>query len=487
MITRDEMQQANNEADDIETEDTDKNEEEELQDECIDSEKLEREKSEINKLNAENISAQNQTVIQSMRDSSITNNYYIQKDDVRIAKKTADKRYDLRDTKECINFVEKYADTEYFYTAFVLCVFDTVMLSDVSDIEEKLMNCLTASALDAENEHETGESNRCFIALDSILDTIGAKKYQVTEEKLGIGFEKGRRDILLIILEQFPIMRKVLVSFLKEIGDDTRYSISFYSWQLASTISEMHSKKMINILDDLLPAFCQNTENAYLLGELLYKLYSTGNENDANIIIDIWISSGNTWLWRAVYLTYAFMEENGRKAPFEIKMKKLFSKQIYYLNTEEIGYVSEILMQSVHFRTMVCEVFGEKYSRAQNTKKKRQVSQIYLNLIRQCYYRVDNYWMELPLVVCDTLRQQECLVEILEQIVLEYRLRKQWYAILKAYLKEIAQYQIPEKAEKHLAAYLYMGTLVGPDFREEIQDFLQGCQGKVAKRLIDLI
>jgi hypothetical protein len=62
-------------------------------------------------------------------------------------------------------------------------------------------------------------------------------------------------------------------------------------------------------------------------------------------------------------------------------------------------------------------------------------------------------------------------------------LRKQLYAILRVYLKELDHYQYSDDLFNHLCAYFYNLTLAAPAYWPDIIEFLAGFHGKLGKQL----
>lgn len=103
------------------------------------------------------------------------------------------------------------------------------------------------------------------------------------------------------------------------------------------------------------------------------------------------------------------------------------------------------------------------------------------------YYEVNSTRMELPLVVCDTKQQQEYLTDVLGEVMTTYRLRKQMYAILQAYLKELSRYEFSEKTVRHMAAFCCNLYSKDREYKEDLEDVLFECHNSAARQVMQLL
>jgi hypothetical protein len=64
-----------------------------------------------------------------------------------------------------------------------------------------------------------------------------------------------------------------------------------------------------------------------------------------------------------------------------------------------------------------------------------------------------------------------------------YYLRKQLYAIMEAYLKELCTYNISHVLVLHIAAFFYNMMETGEEYQEDVLDFLKKSENKLAKQI----
>lgn len=476
-----------NEQDDTEIEEMDIEKNNDNED-INDSEELEEKKREVNQFNIERNSAQNQIFIQDIGAGGFTVNYYAAKMEPIVSKLPVEKRFDLRKQEECIEFVETFKDTEYFTTAVLLCIFEAVILTDLSDLRAKLDSCLPQNyqSNTGNEEASTVLKDNSYTSLNSIFTVIGANKLVTEDGKLCVSIGENSIQALINMLEQFPVIHNLFVNFIILMTQDNRYHTIFYDSQLASSFSESWSAEVIDLRNSIYPELCANPENAYLLGNFVYKLYKK-RERDGKAILWQCLTLEKTWLWRVVSYAYILFEKNNIAFPFEKEFRALLVKKVNYLRKNDFYFLAELLIQSEYFRDMICCVFSSAYKRAGKREKQNVIAQTYVYLVRRGYYRVNSFFIRLPLVACDTKQQQLYLVDILERVMSDYHLRKQMYVILKAYLKELSQYHFSQTEIKHIAAFCYNMSSSNEEYREDIKEMLQECGSKVAKRVADLL
>ena len=114
---------------------------------------------------------------------------------------------------------------------------------------------------------------------------------------------------------------------------------------------------------------------------------------------------------------------------------------------------------------------------------KLRIVQVYINIVRHSYYLVSESFVELPLVACDTKKQQEYIMPVIEQAMSVYHLRKQLYVILKTYLKELSVYEYSERVLNHMCAYFYVMTLSGENYRQEILEILKKSNNRISAQI----
>lgn len=76
---------------------------------------------------------------------------------------------------------------------------------------------------------------------------------------------------------------------------------------------------------------------------------------------------------------------------------------------------------------------------------------------------------------------------VLAYIMARYDLRRQLYSVLRAYLEEIADYDVPQSMIKHISAYFYILAQSDSGYRTDILMFLRESGGSVAKSVCHML
>lgn len=457
-------------------------------DEIDNSEDLEEQKRKIKEFHAEGNYAQKQIFIQEVVANGLMLNPYNMKTEVIAPKLPVDKKYDLSKQEECIEFVEAFNGSEYFTIAVLLCVFETVLLEHLEDLKLNLLNYLPKEVVyDSEGKEVHISRKNPYISLDSILAVVGGRKVVMDDGRQAVSLGECSVQALQNMLEQFPALQEAVIELIIWFIQDSRYQTTFYNWQMASFCAKMVSLKLLNVENKVFSQLYTSSANTYLLGCLIYKLYERENAKDADLLISQWIYSDSSWLWKAVCVAYILLEKNDKLVPFEKEWKKMLYRKIPHLKRGDMSFIAELLIQSKNVRTIVCETLCNVYKHAVTDSNQRAVARLYINLVRQGYYKINSAFIELPLVACDTKEQQEYLTNILNKVMMEYRLRRQIYAILKAYLRELSGYEFSERVINHIAAFCYNMSSTGEEYREDIMEFLQEWNNQVAKKVISLL
>lgn len=447
---------------------------------------LEQRKRTANEFNVEGNAAHTQIFIQNL--STLNANY--KQSAEQSDSKLSEKSYDLRNSEECSEFVEKYRDSEYLVMAIILSTFEVVTVGDVPDLREKVMEYLPVTEiLDKEETEEHRSQWDPYISLNTILTVIGGKRFVREDGQPCVGLGEGSSRALSHILSQFPMLKNPIVSWLIHVNEIYKYRTAFDAYQIATAFARVISLDIVDARRSIFPQLYTNPDNAGLLGILAYKLYEDiVLRKDAESIILQWIGSDGVWLWRSACLAFFALLENGDDgdgASFEMNLKRTISKRILCFKRNDLIFTAELLIQSKHFRTMIANVLYYVFSRANDREKRLRVVQIYINLIRRCYYLVNDSFMELPLVVCDTKQQQEYLAGIISQLMSVYRLRKQLYAILRAYLKELSGYDFSEKVINYICAYFYNMASSDEAYQQDVLEYLKMCRNRAARQIYD--
>lgn len=455
-------------------------EEEEKIDDSADLEK-EKQKQKTNEFNAEGNMAGVQLFIQNL--GSLGMPYKQSSEDIN--SKVSSKKYDLRDSEECAEFVETYKNSEHLAIAVILSTFEVVALGDLPDLQMNLMHYLPLPKMqDEEKEDNYYSQQNSYISLNTILTIIGGKRFITEDGQLCTGLGEDSKQALANILEQFPLLRDPIVSWLIHMNEIYKYRTTFDAYQIVAAFSRVISLDIIDAKKRIFLQLYSNPQNVGLLGSLVYKLYEESVLKDEieNIILQ-WVKSDSIWLWKAACLAYVFFMEDGVNITFETLLYKAVRRRFFQLKKSDWVFISTLSLQSKYFRTMIAGIFFDIYKKSETREKRVAVAQIYINLLRHGYYRVNAFYMELPFVACDTKQQQKHISQIVAQVMPIYRLRRQLYIILETYLKELSGYDYSAGIINHISAYFYIMASDDRGYQQDILLFLQNCKNKVASQI----
>lgn len=435
------------------------------------SEDLEKRKQKINEFNVEGNQALNQINIQTL---DLKVNYNEKSENER--KKTKS-RYDLQRKEDCIKFVENFKNSDYLATAIILCVFEAVMVEDFPWLMESLLKYLPIS----KDEEKYNKHPDSYIALDTILEVMGAQKFITDEGEACISLGINNVRPLGNIWEQFLRLRERIISWLMYLVEIQKYSTVFESYQMVTAFAKIIFLDNRTAEKHIFPRLYSNPENAWLLGNILFKLYVKDTEKEYwDELIIKWAYSKSNWLWKASYLAYALFVEHGITLKYEKRLKKVLSEKICLLRKKDISFIVSILSLSAKVRSMFCEILNIAYM---NEENKEVVVYKYLSILRNGFYRVRSSCIEIPLLICDTKEQQDYLKKIIHHIMAKNSLQKQLFSILKAYIKEITDYKYSEKVVLYLTAYFCNMSAGKKENVKEIIYFLKECECKLAKEI----
>ncbi len=394
------------------------------------------------------------------------------------------KKYDLRNPDDCSEFVEKYRDSEYVAVAVILSAFEVVSIGDLPDLEERLLEYLpTAEKLDDETADAYRTQRNPYISLNSILAVIGGEKFTAGDGRTYVSLGEDTEQALVNILELFPVLRRTIIMWLIHLHEVYQYHTGFDAYQIMAAFARVISVDISDAKTQIFPKLYTNPDNVGLLGNLAYRLYGeVAVKKDIEDIIMRWVRSDSIWLWKSACLAYVFLVEDGNNISFETGLYQAVRKRFYDMNKNDLNFLAVLLIQSKHFRSMLAEIIFCTYSDMDSREEKLYLSQRYINLVRYGYYQVKLAAKELPLVACDTKRQQECLIPVVEQIMHAYHLRKQLYAILRAYLEELSGYEFSADTINHISAYFY-NMAFDSSYLKDVLFFLQGCKNKAARQI----
>lgn len=457
--------------DEVNQDESDENEE------VVNSDELEQKKRITNEFNAEGNRACTQIFIQNL------GAFHANKGMETVKSKTSvNKKYDLRNQDDCADFIEEFKVGEYLATAIILSAFEAVVLGDIPDLTDSLMEYLPVSEeTDSEGKVIHSPPRNPYLSLNTILAVIGGQRFVTEDGQQCICLGENSKQALINILEQFPVLRSSIVSWLIHLSGVYAYRTSFDIYQIATAFTRVVSLDFHDAKRRIFPQLYLNLNNTGLLGLLVYKLYAdTALKEEVLKIILYWIKSDSEWIWRSACLEYSYFMENENFFAYETELIKVIGKKLIYFKSSDFSFIAMLLSQSKSFRTMISEVFCKVYGKSDAREKEETLAQSYIRLIRSSYYRVNTSFMELPLVACDTKKQQENLSQIIEKAMSVYRLRKQLYTILKAYLKEISYYSFSQKLINHISAYFYNMGNGNIAYQQDIIEFLKNCHNRAA-------
>ena len=288
------------------------------------SEDLGQRKQKINEFNVEGNQALNQTNIQTL---NLKVNYI-----AKTENKQEKSKYDLQKKEDCNKFVESFGKGEYLATAIILSVFEAVTIEDFPWLMESLMEFLPNSKNSEKRENEYREQLDSYVALDSILQVIGAQKLITDEGQVCIGLGINNTKHLGNIWEQFLRLREGIVSWLLHLVEIQKCNTIFEAYQIVTAFTKVILIDSRTAEKYIFPQLYSNSGNVWLLGNLLFKLYEKDEKKEYwNALIIKWACSRSEWLWKAAYLAYALFIEHDVTIKSEKRLKEILAERICLL------------------------------------------------------------------------------------------------------------------------------------------------------------
>lgn len=441
------------------------------------------EKKQENRFNVENNRAQSMVNLNNLK-----GNVYIQyqNEEPEKSRSISSRKYDLRKPKDCIEFVETFKDSDYLALAIILSLFEAVPLGDLPELELKLLNYFPKSTEKrmAEEENANISQKASYVAVNTILNVIGGKRFKRSDDRQCVGL--GEKSILVLanILEQFPVLRSIVIRWLIDINAGYKYQTTFESYQMVTAFVRIISLDFDDAERRIFSQLYTNPANAELLGVIGYRLYMAPELTDnARKMIALWVRTEYVWFWKSAYMAYFFIKENGMDFPYEKELCKVIRKKCFGFKRSDLVFIAALLVRSKHCRSIFARVLHDLYQSAGTREMQIASARIYINLIRQCYYQVNSSLAELPLVACDTKKQQEDISEIVGKVMSQYHVRRQLYFILKAYLKELSCYHVSERIMNHISAFFFNMMLYDTGNGDDVFFFLNSCQNKASAQI----
>ncbi len=441
-----------------------------------------QEKQTANVFDVHDNGAQTQIFIQNL---NTLNAGKVQGNEIIDSKIINDQKYNLYNLENCNCFVETYKDSEYLAVAIILSVFEIVSLRDMDVLIESLIKFLPTTE---SRDNNRKEKRDIYISLNTMMAIIGGKKYVINGSQQYVGLGKNSEKVLFNILEQFPTLHGAIFEWLIDISRSYKYSTSYDVYQVAKAFARIISFDVVEAEKKIFPQLYIDSNNVGLLSMVVHVLYQNMKlENKVQYIISYWLKSGELWLWKAACLAYAQFEENNEKFPCKKAIEKKLVEKVFFMKKSDLNFISALLFRSKSFRELFAGVIDIAYREMDIEEKRQELAQIYLKVLRRGYYRICSSSVELPLVAYDTKNQQIRLYSIVEKIMYTYRLRKQLYTILTAYLNEIVNYDISNKVINHIAAFFYSMSSIDKDFHQDVRDFLKNIENDMAIRILNKV
>lgn len=391
--------------------------------------------------------------------------------------------YPVHTREGCREFVEQYKNSEYLAVAIVLSVFELVYLSDLHELNELLMEELPDAGPPEEDAPPAWDP---YISVDTYLSAIGGERFTSQEDKQYVGLGENAQRTLQNIWEQFPALRDPICRWLVRLCRSYKVRTAFDAYQMVCAFARVVCLDFEDAQKRIFSRLYSSSENLGLLGNLVCKLYAESDLRGGleKLLLD-WLNARDSWLWRAACLACSFLMPGLDEGRFGPALSWAVGFHLNRLTKNDSAFLAILMFQSEYFRSLLTRLLGRMVRKAGNRGDRLTAAQTYLYLLRSCYYLVDAQDMELPLVACDTKKQQQDLAPVLAEVMGQVNLRNQLYAILRAYLKELDRYQYSEGLFNHLCAYFYNLTRPAPVYWRDILEFLSGFRGKLGRRLCE--
>ena len=394
---------------------------------------------------------------------------------------SASQAYSLHTRQGCREFVERYKNSEYLAVAIVLSVFELVYLGDLHELEELLLEELPDSAPVKEDTPLTRDP---YISVDTYLSTIGGERFTSQEGKQYVGLGESAQKALQNIWEQFFGLRDPICRWLVMLCRSYKTRVAFDAYQIVCAFARVTCLDFEDARKRIFSRLYSSPENVGLLGNLVCKLYEeTSLRGKLEDLLLSWLGGKGSWLWRPACLACSFLMPGLDERQLGPALERAVGCRLYSLTKSNSTFLAILMLQSKYFRDLLAQLLSRMARKAGSREERLATAQTYLYLLRSCYYLVDDQRPELPLAACDAKEQQEALTPVLAEVMGHIDLRKQLYAILRVYLKELDRYQYSNGLFNHLCAYFYNLTRSAPAYWPDIMEFLSGVQGESGKRL----
>ena len=402
---------------------------------------------------------------------------------VAASRPTASQTYSLHTRKECKEFVEQYKNSEYLAVAIVLSVFELVYLGDLYELDKLLVEELPDAV---SMEEDAPPIRNPYISVDTYLSTIGGEWFTSQEGKQYVGLGDSAQKALKNLWELFPALRDPICRWLVRLCRNYKARTAFDAYQMVCAFARVACLDFEDAQKRIFSRLYSNPENLGLLGNLVCKLYGEASlRGELEGLLWNWLTARNSWLWRPACLACSFLMPGLDEGRFSPALERAVSYRLNRLTQNDSAFLAILMLQSEYFRSLLARLLSRMIQKASSHMERLTVAQTYLYLLRSCYYLVDAQRPELPLVACDTKEQQQTLTPVLAEAMGQINLRKQLYAILRAYMKELNHYQYSNCLFNHLCAYFYNLTQAAPICWPDILELLSGCRRQLELRLCE--
>ena len=396
------------------------------------------------------------------------------------------KEYDLSKAGEFAAFGENYGASEYFVYAIILSVFEYTELDDLQNLKSKLLEELPPIT-DVEGKTVVPRQNP-YLPISGVLRIIKGKQFTTQSGEHCVGFGDNRSAALSSLWGQFPTLRENIVRWLITVSDAFEYRTNFDAFQVSSAFYNVIKLDFTAGMRHIFPRLYSKPEKYWLLGHIALALHNDESCHDKILpFIEDWVLSGSNWLWKSALYVYAYIKEQGRDNGFDEKMRQNMEHRFAMLTSSDRRYVGLLMAYSERLRTLTARILNDLIVKTREYNEKIALALAYVEFLRYGYYSVSEENPVCPLLTCDTKAQLMSVQPLITAILPRYQTRHVFFSIIEAYLKEISNYAIDEKTEKHVKAYFSVMAENNPHHVGDILLFLRKCDCSVADVLISII
>ena len=414
----------------------------------------------------------------------------------RIAKsKKSEKNYKLYDRLECSEFVDEYKNSLHFAYAVSISLFEYVPVSSLQILSEHLMRRLPMNLNEKGDEDNTFKNP--FISLDTILSIIGAETCLITYKSCFenvcekcVYFPEYHDKVMTNFWEMFPLLRNQITSWLIE--SYSTACINNGSFKTKCFINAMVNIIKLDFSDSLNRLFIQltsNPSNKNLLTALLFTLINGKDTNkNASELLRQW-SSSHKWLWEIPFVIFSdYPSELSFASEIETTLHYKILNSLEEENDRFFGLISGKMMTSLKLRTMVSKIFRKIFAETIE-KSLSKVQLTFLMFVSYSYSFVNKNKTNLPLITFDNRQQAENINPIIISIISDYNKRHILFDVLKAYIEEINDYEIPDLLLNGLKSFFYIISKNSPKYFSDILRFLKNIknENKVANEIAQFL